>query len=44
MRSLLRSILALFTLGVTVSGCNKPDPPPAPAASLDVTLHVPGMN
>jgi predicted component of type VI protein secretion system len=42
MRSFLRSLLALFTLGMTMTGCSKSDPPPAPAPS-DVTLHVPGM-
>ncbi len=41
MRSLLRSLLALFTLGATMSGCQKTEPPPAPA---DVTLLVPGMH
>ena len=41
MRSLLRSLLTLFTLGGAVAGCGKPDAPPAPA---DVTLSVPAMN
>jgi hypothetical protein len=40
MRSLLRSVLALFTLGISMSGCNKSEPPVVPT---DVTLHVPGM-
>jgi predicted component of type VI protein secretion system len=40
MRSLLRSFLALFTLGAAMTGC-KSDAPPAPT---DVTLSVPGMN
>jgi hypothetical protein len=42
MRAFLRSLLALFTFGTTMTGCNKPEPPP-PAAPADVTLHVPGM-
>ena len=41
MRSLIRSAVALFTLGTTMIGCNKPDPPPTPT---DVTLSVPAMN
>jgi hypothetical protein len=41
MRSLLKSILAFFTLGVGAVACNKPEAPPA--APTDVTLHVPGM-
>jgi hypothetical protein len=41
MRSLLRSLLALFALGGAVSGCNKAETPAAPA---DVTLNVPAMN
>jgi predicted component of type VI protein secretion system len=44
MRSLLRSALALFALGATVIGCNKPAAPTEPAPPTDVTLHVPGMN
>jgi hypothetical protein len=41
MRSLLKSILAFFTLGVSTVACTKSEAPPAPPA--DVTLHVPGM-
>jgi hypothetical protein len=44
MRSLLRSILAVVTLGMCSAGCDKSDKGPAtPAASTDVTLKVPGM-
>ena len=41
MRSLFKSILAFFTLGVGAVACTKTDAPPAPPT--DVTLHVPGM-
>lgn len=41
MRSLFRSVLAFFTLGVASVGCQKDTTPPAPA---DVVLNVPGMN
>jgi hypothetical protein len=41
MRSLLRSLLALFALGGAMAGCNKPD---TPATPTDVTLNVPAMN
>jgi hypothetical protein len=41
MRSLLRSLLALLTLGGVVVGCGKPE---TPAVSADVTLLVPAMN
>ena len=41
MRALFRSLLTFLTLGTAVTGCNKPEPPAAPA---DVTLNVPGMN
>jgi hypothetical protein len=42
MRTVLRAILAFFTLGVSATiGCNKSEqPPPSPA---DVVLTVPGM-
>ena len=43
MRSLLKSILAFFTLGLGPAACTKTDAPPPPAASADVTLIVPGM-
>jgi hypothetical protein len=43
MRSLLKSILAFFTLGIGTVACTKTDAPPPPAAACDVTLHVPGM-
>jgi hypothetical protein len=39
MRSLLRSIVAFFTLGICMAGCNQQ----GPSAPTDVTLHVPGM-
>jgi hypothetical protein len=41
MQSLLRSLLALFTLGMISTGCDKPSPPATPT---DVTLAVPAMN
>jgi hypothetical protein len=45
MRSFLRSLLALLTLGVFSFGCSKQSPAPsAPAAATDVTLLVPGMH
>ncbi|HEY7423414.1 MAG TPA: hypothetical protein VH682_04155 [Gemmataceae bacterium] len=40
MRSLLRSILGCFALGMFTSGCGQSDSPPAPA---DVVAHVPGL-
>jgi hypothetical protein len=43
MRSLLKSILAFFTLGIGTAACTKTDAPPPPAATSDVTLVVPGM-
>lgn len=46
MRDLLRSLLTLFTLGVTVTGCNRPNTP-GPSGDSDATFHavfrVPGM-
>jgi hypothetical protein len=44
MRSLFRSLLALFTLGAVVPGCSKTDAPKPPAGPNAVTLSVPGMN
>jgi hypothetical protein len=43
MRSLLKSILAFFTLGVGTIACTKTDAPPPLASGSDVTLIVPGM-
>jgi hypothetical protein len=40
-RSFLQSLLACITLGMVSLGCSKSED--APATSLDVTLHVPGM-
>jgi hypothetical protein len=40
MRSLLRSILGFFTLGMLTAGCGQTENPPAPA---DVVASVPGM-
>jgi hypothetical protein len=41
MRSVLRSLLALFALGGAVSGCNKAQ---TDAVPTDVILNVPAMN
>jgi hypothetical protein len=42
MRSFLKTLLAVITLGMVSLGCSsKPD---APAAPTDVTLNVPAMN
>ncbi len=43
MRSLLKSVLAFFTLGLGTVACTKTDAPAPPAAPCDVTLVVPGM-
>jgi hypothetical protein len=43
-RSLCRSLLAFFSLGMLGSaGCGKADVPEA-ATAMDVTLNVPGMH
>ena len=44
MRTLLKSILAFFTLGMGTVACTKPDAPALPLVPTDVTLVVPGMN
>ena len=41
MNSLLRSLLAFFTLGAVMIGCGKQESAATPA---DVTLVVPAMN
>jgi hypothetical protein len=42
MRSLIRSLLAFFAVGVSAAiGCHKAAEPPPPA---DVVLNVPGMH
>jgi hypothetical protein len=43
MRSLLKSILAFFTLGFGTTACTRTDAPPPLASPSDVTLVVPGM-
>jgi hypothetical protein len=45
MRALLRSILAVLTLGMTSMGCNKPNgsETEADVSSSDVVLLVSGM-
>jgi hypothetical protein len=53
MRALLRSALALVTLGLASLGCNKPSAPDPPkgtpkgetaGAGPEVTFYVPGMS
>ena len=44
MRGLLRSVLAFFTLGFSLVGCNRPSPDDAPDDSpFHATFKVPGM-
>ena len=43
MRGLLRSILALFTLGLSVVGCNRPGSDEPDNSPYHATFRVPGM-